>query len=421
MVNKCELQLGPALLFAGLGLLGAVRQWQRDRRGAVAMIALMVTVTIALVFYLNFKYGYSIRAGDNLLREVRERDYFFIASFLLWGVWVALGFGVLLEAGANLMRQHLNSPLRWAVATPALLIALVPLWGNRLSASRAHETLPRDFASDLLQSVEPYSILITAGDNDTFPLWYAQEVEGIRRDVLVANLSLMNTLWHIRQLKRHPVFPFDSLNAIAPYRGRTWPAPTKSALSLDYEQIDRLPAIYPVSERRVFRAGRLSVVLEPRYLERADLVTLQFIQDNLGERPVYFSRTDGAYPDLLGLAPYLLGHGLARKLMPDSIHATDSIRFVPELGWIDVPRTHALLFEEYHAESAARPRPRGWVDQPSRGILQLYSLLYAGAARVLLAEQADSATGVVDTAATALAQRAADLANRMFAQASLFR
>ena len=65
------------------------------------MTALMVTVTVVLVFYLNFKYGYSIRVGENLLHEVRERDYFFIASFLLWGVWVALGFGVLLEAGAR--------------------------------------------------------------------------------------------------------------------------------------------------------------------------------------------------------------------------------------------------------------------------------------------------------------------------------
>jgi len=85
---------------------------------------------------------------------------------------------------------------RWAMATPVLVLALIPLLGNRVTASRAHETTPRDFAYDILQSVEPYGILITAGDNDTFPLWYAQEVEGIRRDVTLANLSLMNTRWH---------------------------------------------------------------------------------------------------------------------------------------------------------------------------------------------------------------------------------
>ena len=69
---------------------------------------------------------------------------------------------------------------RWAAASPVLALALVPLFGNHATASRAHETMARDFAYDMLNSVEPYGILITAGDNDTFPLWYAQEVEGIR-------------------------------------------------------------------------------------------------------------------------------------------------------------------------------------------------------------------------------------------------
>src|SRR5439155_980126 len=72
---------------------------------------------------------------------------------------------------------------RWTLATPVLLLALIPLLGNNLTASRKGETLARDFAFDLLQSVEPYGVLVTAGDNDTFPLWYAQEVEHVRQDV----------------------------------------------------------------------------------------------------------------------------------------------------------------------------------------------------------------------------------------------
>ena len=108
-----------------------------------------------------------------------------------------------------------------------LLLALIPLLGNRGTASRAHETMARDFAYDILQSVEPYGILITAGDNDTFPLWYAQEVEGIRPDVTLANLSLMNTEWHLRQLRRRETPPFDPAEAASSGSGwRVPPRPT---------------------------------------------------------------------------------------------------------------------------------------------------------------------------------------------------
>src|SRR5437762_10293972 len=166
------------------------------------MTALVVTLSVALVFYLNFKWGYSQRfSAAGLPHEVRERDYFFIASFAVWGVWVGMGLATLMEWAAEWLEDREPDPeRRWRFATPVLLLALIPLAGNRLTASRAGETLARDFASDILQSVEPYGILVTAGDNDTFPLWYAQEVEGIRKDVVVLNLSLANTDWYLRQM-----------------------------------------------------------------------------------------------------------------------------------------------------------------------------------------------------------------------------
>src|SRR5260370_3427760 len=120
---------------------------------------------------------------------------------------------------------------RCRLARRLLLIALFPWVGNRLTASRKGETLARDFASDLLQSVEPYGVLVTAGDNDTFPLWYAQEVEGIRKDVTIVNLSLANTDWYVRQLQRRPLTAFDSTTAPAAYRGQQWPMPTGKPMS----------------------------------------------------------------------------------------------------------------------------------------------------------------------------------------------
>src|SRR5881296_4257827 len=183
-----------AVVFFGVGVLGAVRHWVADRRRAIAMTLLVATFTLFLIFYLNFKYGYSWQPEKQLAREVRERDYFFIASFALWGVWVGMGLATLMEWISDSLEVRVpDAARRWTLATPVLVLALIPLVGNHFTASRKGETLARDFAFDLLQSVEPYGVLVTAGDNDTFPLWYAQEVEHVRQDVTVLNLSLANT------------------------------------------------------------------------------------------------------------------------------------------------------------------------------------------------------------------------------------
>ncbi|HJQ66950.1 MAG TPA: DUF2723 domain-containing protein, partial [Gemmatimonadales bacterium] len=192
-----------AVIFGGLGVLGAWRHFKADRRHALAMMTLMFTMTLLLIFYLNFKYGYSQYLPRALAREVRERDYFFLVSFALWGIWVGFGLATLMEWMQDGLRERFgDDATRWKFATPVLLVALIPLFGNRLTASRGGETLARDFAADLLNSVEPYGVLVTAGDNDTFPLWYAQEVEGLRKDVTIINLSLANTDWYLRQMQR---------------------------------------------------------------------------------------------------------------------------------------------------------------------------------------------------------------------------
>src|SRR5256886_4524662 len=96
----------------------------------------------------------------------------------------------------------------------------------------------------------------------------------------------------------------------------------------------------------------------------------------MGKRPLYFSRTVGPYADQFGLTGYLEGQGFVRKLHQDPIAESDSIKGIQGLGYVNVPRTEALAFQVYHGDTAARHRPRGWVDKPSEGILATYGIVY---------------------------------------------
>src|SRR5438034_4298003 len=394
------LRRGLAVVFGSLGLLGAWRHWKADKRSALAITSLMFTFTLLLIFYLNFKYGFSQYLDKpQLAREVRERDYFYIASFALWGIWVGMGLAALMEWGHEFLEEREpDDARRWLLATPVLVVCLIPLFGNRLTASRAHETMARDFAYDLLQSVEPYGVLVTAGDNDTFPLWYAQEVEHIRQDVTVVNLSLANTDWYLRQIQRRPLATFDSSAAPSIYQGRAWPKPAGKLLDYTDEQLAHLEPVYWLDQKRLVNLGGVSVSLDPQmlgrqYLERADVIVLEAIKDQMGKRPIYFSRTVGPYADQFGLSDYLEGQGFARKLHREPLVASDSlVALGPGLGSIYVPRSSALAFDVYHRHSAGRYRPRGWVDRPSESILATYGIVYQALAQVLRKGKPDLAT-----------------------------
>jgi VanZ family protein len=411
-------------VFTALGLTGLWALIRTRLRDGLAAAALLFTLTLLLVYYLNFRYGYSVDPGLQLDREVRERDYFFIASFSFFGVLVALGMATTMRAIVEWLGDRGTERSRWIAATPVLLLGLVPLIANRLTASRAHETLAHDFAVDLLESVEPYGILITAGDNDTFPLWFAQEVEGVRTDVTLANLSLMNTRWHLRQLRRRPTPDFNPATAAdlwqprpdepvqelrdtsrGNFRGLRWPRPASDVLALSEVELSDttiLPDVVAAPDG-VVRVGEVQIRFGTDVLLLADVVTALLISNNLGKRPIYFAWSAAGYPDqTLGLSPYLVTHGFVRRLQETPVEVGDSVVASPLLGFVNVPRTNALLWETYNWAAATRSRPHGWVDPPSGSILQLYSIIYGGMAPILaeagepgLAARADSIAGEV--------------------------
>ena len=375
-----RLQQMLAAFFMLLGLLGAWVHWKRDRRSFWYFGTFMLTLTVLLIYYLNFRYGFSQNQATEL-SEVRDRDYFYLISFSAWGVWAALGIVFIWEAIAHAIgsdrvrmgRDTVEVPRRrsWLVASPVLAIALIPLFTNWSYASRAGHTDTADFAHDMLNSVEPYGILVTVGDNDTFPLWYAQEVEGIRRDVIVANTSLLNTDWYVRQLIRRPVAEYDAQKGPAIYRGQQWKKPSGPPVSLTIEQANALAPYVEVREPMLFRKGTLVANVQPQVLDKASVLVLRMILDAFPERPIYFARTSGSYGRQLGLEPYLLQQGLARKLLPAAPTADRNTVLLQGEGWFDLPRSRELWNEVFKAPASIIARGH-WVDRASVGIPYLY-------------------------------------------------
>ena len=376
------LQAVLAALFLVLGFFGAYVHYQRDRRSFWFFGPLMATLILVLIYYLNFRYGHSQAPdlGETVDREVRDRDYFFLWSFSAWSVWAALGLVFVWESVAAMLgtqsvklgKQTLNLPTArsWKMASPILALSLFPLIGNYSASTRHNDTSTRDFAHDLLNSVEPYGILVTVGDNDTFPLWYAQEVEGIRRDVVIANTSLLNTDWYVRQMIRNPVREYDQANGPEIYKGRQWAKPTNPALRLTLDEADQIPLAQENRDTVLFEVGKIKAVIQPRIFTKADYAVLLMIRDN-PDRPVYFARTSGGYGHELGFGPYLVMQGLARKLLPDVPTPSSEIALIPGEGWVDVPRSR-VLWDSVFAGHQALITKGGWPDRASVGIPALY-------------------------------------------------
>lgn len=181
------------ILLLGLGFQGAQEHFERDRRTFVAIATLLVCGSLGVLVYLNLHAGPSIGYGilpANTVREARERDYFYLFAFWAWGIWAGIG--------AVHVAQRFARPM-WAGA----LLACIPLVTNWRAVTRRAEpeaSLPIEFASELLESTPRNGVLFVVGDNDSYPLWYAQQVKAHRRDVTVVTLPLLPTDWYRRQL-----------------------------------------------------------------------------------------------------------------------------------------------------------------------------------------------------------------------------
>jgi hypothetical protein len=412
------LRLPFTMLFTGLGVWGLIEHARRDRASFVFMATLFATVSAMLIFYLNFKYGYTLAApeADRALHEVRERDYFFLVSFSVWGLWAGMGIVTLWREAAIELKTTL------AKASPILGLALLPLVLNWSWATRAYDYSARDWAYNLLMSVEPYAVLFTNGDNDTFPLWYLQEVEGIRQDVTVIVGSYLNTDWYAMQLKQlttpcepgqdpaaDPTLilcqrPYTAENTGAAYVNsaaeagdkipivvsRPLRAPTKSILPLTDEEIADATLNYPqIREPVQLQLGNvIATIPGDQYLPPWQSFALNILNQSIDERPIYFA-SSGNNAAAFGLQGYLVREGLAFRVNngppvegASGVTRLTQTAFTPVTGdWVNLERTRLLLEEVFIHRSGLPDEWDHWPDHATVGIPTYYGWGYLALAQ----------------------------------------
>ncbi len=303
-----------------LGLIGLLWHFLRDSKRALAVLALFFMTGLAIVLYLN--------QPDP---QPRERDYSYVGSFFAYSIWVGLGFAGLME----LLKEYVfksAEKLKPAIIYTLFAVLLVAIPGNMLaknfhSHNRSGNYVAWDYSYNMLMSCEPNAVLFTNGDNDTFPLWYLQEVAGVRTDVRIVNLSLLNTDWYIKQLRDlEPRVPMRMSDIEIDRVGvRPWKAqkvsvevPLRAAKA---EQAEYIKQFAPKSleiprEIKFLVKPTINVPYRGSYLRTQDWMILNIIAANRWRRPIYFAVTI-PYSNLLnGLRDYMRMDGLVMKLVP---------------------------------------------------------------------------------------------------------
>ncbi len=328
-----------------LGLLGAVYHFIKNTKDFFVVLCLFFFTGLAIVMYLN-QYP----------NQPRERDYAYAASFYAFGIWIGLGvlglFALLNKLVKNNKVATASLATLLSVSVPYLMAA--EGWDDH---DRSLRTMSRDFAINYLNSCAENAIIFTNGDNDTFPLWYAQEVEHIRTDVRVVNLSLLQTDWYIDQMRRKAykseAVPFtlkpdmyanEKNNVvILDNSGKLGAVKAQELMNIvntdnpDYkkqagagEYYTYLPTsqvALPVDSMKVVTNGTVDKSMAGRivknviwdvkkpYLYKNDLMVLDLIAGFNWDRPIYFAVTAGA-DAYLNLDEYLQLEGLAYRLVP---------------------------------------------------------------------------------------------------------
>lgn len=325
-----------------LGLTGLFFHFGKDNKDWWTVMLLFIMTGLAIVIYLN-QYP----------NQPRERDYAYVGSFYFFAVWIGLGVLAFFERLSRIIDERFAASLSGIACFAAVpLIMGMENWDDH---DRSGRYLTRDVAFNYLNSCAPGAILFTNGDNDTFPLWYAQEVEGVRTDVRVCNLMLLNTDWYIDQMKLKtyesdplpislpPSKYYDGVNNQVfivektkdPVNVKTiidWVMSENEATKVRVSATEKLDIIpsrtirIPVDTATVIASGTvkredagkivpyIDITLKGNSIMKSQLIILDILANNNWKRPLYF--VTGYHNDAMGLEEYFQLEGLAYRLVP---------------------------------------------------------------------------------------------------------
>ena len=328
-----------------LGLLGMFFHYQRRPRDFAAIFALFIITGIGIIVYSNQPPN-----------EPRERDYVLAGSFFTYTIWIGLSVLALYDLLANRLKlAAAAAPVAALIGLASPLLMVTQNWDDH---SRAKHYASRDYASNFLNSCAPNAIIFTYGDNDTYPLWYCQEVEGIRTDVRVVNLSLIAVDWYIDQLRRavnnspalEMTVPRDKLRGFKRIQTPFYAPGGGKEMTIDQvmkflAEDHKLPSqggrdfdtylptnkiTIPVNRQeaianKIIMAGDTSIVDTIRFqldvndknpfLIKDELAIMDLVASNIWKRPIYWAVTCRE-DKLLGLQDYLQLEGLSLRLVP---------------------------------------------------------------------------------------------------------
>lgn len=404
-----------------LGLLGLFFQFDKDKRGCWLNFLMFFMTGIAIVIYLN-QPPY----------QVRERDYAYAGSFYFFCVWIGMSVAAIYGLVEKVLNGKGTAPVAALVSVACLCVPVLMAAQNWDDHDRSNRRTAVEMASNYLNSVGENGILVTHGDNDTFPLWYAQEVEDIRPDVRICNTSLLGTDWHIDQMKwavnesaplplsvgqeqylygtNEYVPVYDTRNEVtsiadvmALFRNPKVKAPMTSGRRVDYIASRKISI--PVDRENVIRAGILDakyasqipdsiIITIPKdkdMISKPELFMLDLLSGYKWDRPINLLSMGGDIN--IGIKEYLEYEGYSFKLIPIKNKTTTTVA-----GFVDTDDLYRKMTETYKWDAVASGDY--FIDYQNQythmGVMSLRGLFVTAANAFIKAGENDRAMEMLD-------------------------